>query len=178
MRAALLAVLFSASLLMGVACAPGNAGRSAVALDVTLPEAVVAASAAPSAAPSAANVPEGGEPAAPTRVCRCDVLGFESDGPPKGKCTWRSNSDGSAEWTGETSTPKFSARLTPTPSARGARTVDYVFVGEFDFMCSGAWCGPQTLSVLQVGELDYRVTVERSDEGPPSRVLWVTCAAP
>lgn len=106
--------------------------------------------------------------------CRCDVLGFEADGPPRGRCVSVASADGTVVWTGETSSPPFTAKLTPT--ARPAdRAVDYVYEAELELACDAPWCGRQTRSVLRVAEGDYRVVVERSDEGPPSRVLWFTC---
>lgn len=105
--------------------------------------------------------------------CRCDVIGFESDGPPKGTCELVFDEDGSAKLTTISASPSFSAVLTPKP--KSSTRVYYAFEGVFDFACDEAWCGRQELSVLAVAELDYRVTVARSDDGPPSHVLWVSC---
>jgi hypothetical protein len=117
---------------------------------------------------------------AQTRTCRCDVLGFESDGPPKSRCTLVLNPDGSGTLTGDTSSPKFSAKLTPIPRRAGREpgAAGYAFEGEFEFACKSAWCKAAKHTVFQVHEFDYRVTVERSADGPPSRVLWVTCSPP
>lgn len=131
-----------------------------------------------SATPVGGTVERGEEPSA--RSCRCDVLDFESDGPPKGQCAWLRAPDGTITLTGETSSPKFSAKLTPIVREPGRKraAVDYVFEGDFQFACKKPWCGRTTLSVLEIGELDYRVTVARSADGPPSHVLWLTCTSP
>ncbi len=106
-------------------------------------------------------------------TCRCDVLDFESDGPPYGRCRLAFDADGVGTLKGETSKPRFSARLVPIPGEK--KRVDYAFEGAFDFACNEPWCGHQELSVLAVAEHDYRIVVERSADGPPSRVLWLTC---
>jgi hypothetical protein len=112
-----------------------------------------------------------------TLSCRCDVLGFESDGPPRGECTLELSADGSAMLRGLTSSPPLTARLVPIVHGDAKqRAVDYVFDGEFQLSCDEPWCGKQELKVLRVAKHDYRVTVARSADGPPSHVLWVTCS--
>ena len=111
-----------------------------------------------------------------TRSCRCGVLDFESDGPPTGDCTLTLAADGAATLSGKTAKPKLTALWTPKPRDDRRPGAFYAFEGEFDFDCRDAWCGHQSLSVLSVGEHDYRIVVARSDDGPPSHVLWVTCA--
>ncbi len=109
--------------------------------------------------------------------CRCGVVGFESNRPPDGRCNLDIEADGSAKLDGSRSKPRFLARLKPKPRKPGEK-VYYAFDGTFDFHCQEAWCGRQNLSVLAVAEHDYRVTVARSDDGPPSHVLWATCYRP
>jgi hypothetical protein len=127
---------------------------------------------------ASAPAPASSEQQSKTLACRCDVIGFESDGPPKGACTLVLAPDGSGMLTGTTSTPKLTAQLEPVRRTGERRRVDYVFDGEFDFACKKPWCGKHRLSVLEVAEHDYRVTVARSADGPPSDVLWVTCDQP
>jgi hypothetical protein len=129
---------------------------------------------------SVASLPAPAASAAPTAKpsdklwCQCGVIDFESDGPPDGRCDLEIDESGSAKLTGRRANPRFTARLEPIPRKPGEQ-VDYAFHGVFDFHCQEAWCGRQHLSVLAVAEHDYRVTVARSDDGPPSHVLWVTC---
>lgn len=169
-------------------CAPatsGQAGSELPAAPAVVPT-VELAPPPPVAQPKdTGTLPEGAAPVGGTvgraeepssRSCRCDVIGFESDGPPQGRCAWVRSPDGSVTLNGETSSPKFTAKLTPIEgSSARKRAVDYVFEGDFDFACKQAWCGRAALRVLEVGELDYRVTVARSADGPPSHVLWLTC---
>jgi hypothetical protein len=191
MRTAVPCLLLACGL-SSFSCAPATSGRSGSELapvpapvptvELSPPAPELKSSDAGTGAEDAS--PDGGAAARderPTsRSCRCDVLDFESDGPPKGRCTWVQNADGSGTLTGETSSPKFSATLAPIASRPGreADAVRYVFEGEFEFACKQAWCGRATLNVLQVQELDYRVTVARSADGPPSHVLWLTCTSP
>ncbi|MEQ9324424.1 MAG: hypothetical protein RIF41_34995 [Polyangiaceae bacterium] len=94
-------------------------------------------------------------------------MGFESDGPPKARCELTSAEDGTAALKSVDAQPAFTAELLPD--------ADYGYAGRFDLACDEPWCGLRELTVHEVGELDFRVTVARSDEGPPSVVLWVTC---
>lgn len=107
--------------------------------------------------------------------CRCGVLDFESNGPPTGTCTLAFDKDGAARLVSVQGEPAFSARLTATGKRRPGERAYYAFEGAFDFKCKKAWCGNHSLSVLELGDLDYRVTVARSADGPPSHVLWLTC---
>jgi len=107
--------------------------------------------------------------------CSCGVADFESDGPPTERCTLVFGADGVATLTSVTATPSFSARWTPIVQRGKQERVHYAFEGAFDFTCREPWCGHQELSVLEIGDRDYRVTVARSDDGPPSHVLSVTC---
>jgi hypothetical protein len=157
--------------LMHVGCDPKPPAPTRPTVDVSVPVSPTS-EAAPPSVPSAqpASGPD-------TLACSCDVLDFESDGPPKGRCTLVFATDGAATLTGTTSRTKLSAQLTPIPRSpdREERAVDYVFEGEFDLACREDWCGKKKLSVLQVREHDYRIVVARSPDGPPSQVLWVTC---
>lgn len=103
-------------------------------------------------------------------VCRCDILDFEHDGPPTSTCELTFADDGSATLKSLTAQPPFSAAMRPHDH--------YGFEATFELDCPEPWCGRQELIVHEVRALDYRVTVARSDEGPPSHVLWIICDAP
>ena len=148
------------------ACAPTPSVEAVAAVPV--PEVAPTPSAA-----FADSTDSDAEGAADTLECRCDVIAFEGDGPPLSRCELSFDDDGIGTLTSERSKPAFTARLLPIPGKK--RKVDYLYEGEFDFACTMAWCGHQELSVLAVAEQDYRVTVARSDDGPPELVLYVTC---
>lgn len=107
--------------------------------------------------------------------CACGILDFETDGPPRGTCVFHSSPDGSATLESRTGEPRFTARLRPDQVRKPGERAYYAYEGTFDFFCSASWCGPQELSVLELESHDFRVVVERSPDGPPSQVLWVTC---
>ncbi len=133
---------------------------------------VAPAPAASAPAPSLSAAPTGERPSKLT--CRCGVLDFESDGPPKGSCVLTFAENGAATLGSVQAKPQFTAKLEPKKRKPGER-VYYAFDGVFEFECQESWCGRQELSVLSVAEYYYRVTVARSADGPPSHVLWVTC---
>ncbi len=132
---------------------------------------------APSPTSSLSTAPEAGRPG--KLSCRCGVLDFESDGPPTGSCVMTFAENGAATLGSVQAKPQFTAKLEPKKRKPGER-VYYAFDGVFEFECQRqhTWCGRQELSVLSVAEYDYRVTVARSADGPPSHVLWVTCPKP
>jgi hypothetical protein len=107
--------------------------------------------------------------------CVCGVLDFESDGPPKGRCSLRLAGDGGATLESTEGQPRFSATLAPKNARRTGERAHYAYEGAFDFACSWPWCGRRDLDELELEPHDLRVVVERSDDGPPSHVLWVTC---
>jgi hypothetical protein len=130
---------------------------------------VSATAQAPETAPTSGTAPDG------ALSCVCGVLDFESDGPPKGRCSLRIAEGGSATLESTEGEPRFSATLTPKDARRPGERAHYAYRGTFDFACSMRWCGRRELDVLELEPHDLRATVERSDDGPPSHVLWVTC---
>lgn len=134
------------------------------------PAAVATAKAQASEAATASGAPRDG-----ALSCVCGVLDFESDGPPTGRCILRLAEDGSAKLESTRGEPRFSAELTPKDARRKGERAHHAYQGKFDFACSMTWCGRRELDVLELDPHDLRVTVERSDDGPPSHVLWVSC---
>ena len=183
-----LAIPFLASVSTFVACAsepqPPVTPVTPTETPATAPSPEAASAPSPPPAPDPVALPAAsasavatGEPAAPARPrtldCRCDVFDLESNGPAKTPCTWSQAEDGTVSVVGAGS-PKFSGRLTPVVRPGKA---NQGFEGEFDFACKQRWCGHLRTPVHPAGEYEWRVTVERSDEGPPRRVLWLSCKA-